>query len=139
MYIFLALLSFATITITLSYNPSCSSCKFFIPDKNIHSGLGLCKMFQNTVYEYGKGTGYIRLYNFAAHCRNDEKLCGNPGYLYEPNVQEKNRLLHEYDELSNKCCGEVNEQDELDELEREFAEVFAKMKRYNTARKYKSS
>lgn len=125
------LLFISFITFVFSYNPACISCKHYIPNKNINSDLGLCKMFQETVYN----NGYIRLYNFAKHCRNDEKLCGKKGFLYEDNPE----IIVEYEELNNKCCGEVNEKDELEELERDFFEIFQRMKKYNTVRKYRSS
>ena len=125
------LLFISFFTFVCSYSPGCMSCKHFIPNKNLNTDLGLCKMFQETIYN----NGYIRLYNFATHCRSDENLCGKSGFLYEDNPE----IIKEYEELNNKCCGEVNEQNELEELEREFFEIFQRMKKYNTARKYKSS
>jgi hypothetical protein len=88
-------------------------------------------MFQETTYS----SGYIRLYNFAKHCRNDENLCGKSGFLYEDNPE----IIYQLNELANKCCGEVNEKNELEELERDFFEIFQRMKKYNTARKYRST
>uniref|UniRef100_A0A6C0E1X8 Uncharacterized protein n=1 Tax=viral metagenome TaxID=1070528 RepID=A0A6C0E1X8_9ZZZZ len=118
-----------------AYQPLCDSCKHFIPNKNLNPDLGLCKMFQETSYN----NGYIRLYNFATHCRNDENLCGKSGFLYEGPPSDNPEIIYQLNELSNKCCGEVNEKNELEELEREFFEIFQKMKKYNTARKYRSS
>ena len=118
-----------------SYNPSCTYCKHFIPNKNQNADLGLCKMFQETTYS----NGYVRLYNFATHCRNDENLCGKSGFLYDGHPSDNPEIIYKLNELANKCCGEVNEKNELEELERDFFEIFQRMKKYNTARRYKSS
>ena len=126
---YLIVISF--IMTVFSYSPACMSCKHFIPNKNLNNDLGLCKMFQETIYN----NGYIRLYNFATHCRNDENLCGKSGFLYEDNPE----IIDQLNELTNKCCGEVNEKNEIEELERDFFEIFQRMKKYNTARKYRSS
>jgi len=62
-------------------NKQCTNCKYFIPYKNNKvSGLGLCKMFGNRVYT--KENKNV-IYNFAQHCRDDEKLCGKNATFYE--------------------------------------------------------
>jgi len=76
----------------------------------------------------------VPLPNFAMHCRENENLCGKSGYLYE-NKDKDNDL----EELQNRCCGEVNENDELEQLEREFFEVFQKIKQHNKKRIYKTT
>lgn len=43
-------------------------------------------------------------------------------------------LKEEFEHLSNQCCGEVNETDELEQLERDFFEIYQKMKKYNKKR-----
>ena len=135
------LLLFTIIYSVFSFEPSCSSCKNFIPHNKGNPDLGLCKMFKNLAYP---GEDTVILYNFASHCRNDENLCGKTGFLYEPknvatNDKINNDINNDYDTLINRCCGEVNEKDELEELERDFFELFQKMKKYNTRRVYKTS
>ena len=48
--------------------------------------------------------------------------------------REEKKLKNEYDTLINRCCGEVNETDELEQLERDFFEIYQKMRKYNTKR-----
>jgi hypothetical protein len=122
-----------------SYEPSCSSCKYFIPNIKNNPDLGLCKMFKNTPY---LDTNIV-IYDFAVYCRNNEKLCGKSGYLYEPiEANEENirkNFSDDYEELSNRCCGEVNENYEIEELEKDFFELFQKIKRHNTKRIYNTT
>ncbi len=143
---YLLLLSF--ISIILSFEPPCSSCKHFISNNKGALDLGLCKMFTNKLSLKGDD---VALPNFARHCRNDEQLCGKIGFLYEPvnnngtetassTISEDEReIINEYEDLKNRCCGEVNEDNELEQLEREFFEVFQKIKRHNRKRVYKTS
>lgn len=134
MLLYLLLLSF--MSTVFSYEPSCTSCKHFIPHFTNKPDLGLCKMFKNTNYIDTD----IVIHDFAVYCRNNESLCGKPGHLYELNddsVQKK--FLDDYEELNNRCCGEVNEKYEIEELEKEFFELFQKIKRHNTKRIYKST
>ena len=145
------LLLFSFISIILAFEPPCSSCKHFISNNKGNLDLGLCKMFTNKLSLKGDD---VALPNFARHCRNDEQLCGKFGFLYEPANNNNNNnnatettnstireeeLVNEYEELKNRCCGEVNEDDELEQLERDFFEVFQKIKRHNRKRVYKTS
>ena len=69
--------------------------------------------------------------NYAYHCRNNENLCGKVGFLYEAKEyddkyptqnftpSEKQHTLNTLHELNNRCCGEVNETDEIEQLEKE--------------------
>jgi hypothetical protein len=94
-------------------------------------------MFKNNVY-YNNEIKLIN--NLATHCRNNENLCGKQGFLYElKQDQEDKQISYEYDELQNRCCGEVNETDEIEQLEREFFEVFQKIKKHNKKRIYKTT
>jgi hypothetical protein len=134
MLLYLLLLSF--VSNIFSYEPSCSTCKFFIPHVNGNKELGLCKMSKNTPY-LDKN---VIVYDFALHCRNNENLCGNSGFLYEPDDETiKKDFIDDYEELNNRCCGEVNERNEIEELERDFFELFQKIKKHNTRRIYKST
>jgi hypothetical protein len=139
----IALLLFITlISSVCAFEPSCSSCKHFIPNNRGDFDLGLCKMFRTSCYH--KGTQYT-LPNYAVHCRENEKLCGKSGFLYEMNevIYDKNLLeqdiQNELIELNNRCCGEVNETDEIEQLEKEFFELFQKMKKHNKKRIYKTT
>jgi hypothetical protein len=127
---------FSYIALICAYEPSCTSCKNFIPHFKNNHDLGLCKMFKNTPYPDTN----ILTSNFAIHCRNDENLCGKSGFLYEPDseiIQEN--FYNDYEELNNRCCGEVNEKYEIDELDKELFELFQKIKKHNTKRIYKST
>jgi len=84
-------------------------------------------MFQNTAY----GRNDVLIPNFAVHCRNDDNLCGKPGFLHEPIINNTPELVGAYEELNNRCCGEVNEKNEIEELERDFFEIFQKIKKFN--------
>jgi hypothetical protein len=99
-------------------------------------------MFKNTCYNtQGKE---IIVHNFATHCRNDENLCGKSGFLYEAKDEKEYEdsadvIENDYKELNNRCCGEVNEKDEIEELEKEFFEIFQRIKKYNKKRIYNTS
>ena len=132
------LLILTIINLVFAYEPSCTSCKWFVPNSLGYNDMGLCKMFKNTcVNKNGKENIIL---NFATHCRNDEKLCGSSGFLYESKNDKSNEsnseieILNEFDELNNRCCGEVNEKDEIEQLERDFFEIFQRIQRYNKKR-----
>jgi hypothetical protein len=124
-----------------AYEPSCVSCKWLIGNKNLNPDLGLCRMFKES---YSFNDNIIK-YNYALQCRENEKLCGKSGFLYEPinkniiETSEKIGILNDYDELSNRCCGEVNEKDEIEELEKEFFDIFQRIKKYNKKRIFSAS
>ena len=136
------LLLFSLINVLLAFDPPCSSCKHFIPNKKEYLSLGLCKMFTTNVSP--KSERIEPLPNLAIHCRNNENLCGKSGFLYEkaestPELGVDPQLINEFEDLKNRCCGEVNESDELEQLERDFFEVFQKIKKHNRKRIYKTS
>jgi len=140
-----------------AFEPSCSSCKHFIPNVRIFDDLGLCRMFKDvSIYNRKQ---YI-LPNYAIHCRQNEKLCGKSGFLYEAidtpdknqndkiniddenniddeiiinyeNKSFENKILFEFDKLNNKYCGEVNEKEEIEQLEQEFTEIYQKIQKHN--------
>jgi hypothetical protein len=138
---YLLLISF--IQLIFGLEPSCTSCKHFIPHK-LNSDLGVCNMFKDINFSNGKERF---VYNFAVHCRNNENMCGKIGNLYESkneskiesDLKDEQFFKDAYDELNNRCCGEVNERYELEQLEKEFFELYQKMKRYNTKRVYKTT
>lgn len=130
--------------------PSCSSCKWFIPHKQGSNNYGLCKMFKNKYrYEYNNKENVV--YEFANHCRNNENMCGQNGFLFEPiynhelfeSLEESKYeffeneeykticdLLDEYDYINNSSCGEVNETDELENIERDLMNILKRLKKY---------
>ena len=140
---YLLILSFINLIIAFDV-PSCSSCKWFIPNNKGNPDLGLCKMFKYTYIH--KGNEMIQ-HDFSAHCRSSENLCGKSGFLYEAiddtndtnKNDNKNSILNDYDELSNRCCGEVNETDEIEQLEKEFFEIFQRIKKHNKKRIFTAS
>jgi hypothetical protein len=138
------LLLLSLINLIVAFEPSCVSCKQFIPIHNNkgNNDLGLCKMFKNTCYN-SKGKEVI-IHNFAAHCRNDENLCGKSGFLYEAKNEDSEDVSeteteNDLNELNNRCCGEVNEKDEIEQLERDFFEIFQRIKKFNKKRIYSTS
>ena len=141
---YLLLLSF--INIIFAYERSCVSCKWFIhiPNNKENNDLGLCKMFKNTYNAKGKE---VTVHNFATHCRNDERMCGKSGFLYEAKDEatvdvSETEIMNDYNELNelnNRCCGEVNEKDDIEELERDFFEIFQRIKKFNKKRIYNTS
>jgi len=104
------------ISFVIAYTNSCQSCKHLIQHSRGIPELGLCGIFKG---------------NFAEHCRKDKNLCGEKGFLYEEEERINEDFLDVYDELSNRCSGEVNEKEELEQLERDFAEMYAKIKKHN--------
>jgi hypothetical protein len=132
-----------TINCIIAYDivPTCVSCKWFIPNIKGNNELGLCKMFKETYYHKSKE---MIQYSYAAHCRRDENLCGKLGYLYDSinsdsvEISYEKDLNDEYEELKNRCCGEVNEKNELDQLEKDFLEIFQKIKRHNKKKIYEA-
>jgi hypothetical protein len=128
---FLILLYFSYI---YAFEPSCVSCKFFVPHKT-NPDLGLCEVFKN------KDMNGVHLKNFASHCRNDDNLCGKSGFLYEPNIINE-EIIDISENLNNMCCGEVNEKIEIQEyenMEKELFDILQKIKKHNTRRIYKTS
>jgi len=142
---YLLIISLINIAIAFEVIPSCASCKWFIPNNKGNPDLGLCKMFRYTYLHKGKE---MIQHDFSTHCRSSENLCGKTGFLYEPisgeEKQKQERLLesdilNDYDELNNRCCGEVNETDEIEQLEKDFFEIFQRIKKHNKKRIFTAS
>lgn len=118
------------LTSVYSLKPSCSTCKFFIPN-NDKPELGLCNMFQDKVYNKENN---ILVNNLAIHCRRDEKLCGESGFLYESDKTAQSEHMENYEYIKNVCSGEFVEDDDLTKLEQleiDMVSVFQKMRRHN--------
>ena len=125
----------ALFTSCTSYNPACTSCKWFIPHQRENNDYGLCGFYRN-VYSV-KGEEKI-VYEFASHCRNNETMCGERGFMYEP-AEKIREYRNKYEELANRCCGEVNETAEIEQLEREMFELMQKIKKHNTRTIYRTT
>ena len=131
MVFFYVYLLFSLFGVVNSFTPECSSCKHFIPDKS-SPAFGLCNMFQDTVYHNNEK---ILIKNLAIHCRNNEDLCGQSGFLYEPIQHEDvKKSFDNYEYVKSICSHEYVDESDLDELERlekEMMDVFQKMRRHN--------
>jgi hypothetical protein len=129
------LLFISLISFIYAFEPSCSTCKFFIP--NLKPELGLCSMFQDKIYVNDEER---LVKNLALHCRSNDKLCGKSGFLYESiNINEK---FENYEYFNNLSSGEFidkNDLQELEEIERDLVDVFQKMRKHNTKRIYKTT
>jgi len=139
-------------------SPSCITCKWFMPNQNGIPGYGFCKMFKDTYTNKEIGRE-ITIYNYANHCRKFDNLCGPKGYLYEAidNIEtvknvvntemketnEETETTNEIkninemmDEYNNSCCGEVNEKDEIEELERNYKKLIYSLRKLKQKRIY---
>ena len=129
-FLFITLISFI-----YAFEPSCSSCKFFIPN-SIKQELGLCSMFQDTIYINNQAS---LVKNLAVHCRSDENLCGNAGFLYEStNNKQFEKYVYARKIYGDEFIEETNLQ-ELENIEKELISVFQKMRRHNTKRIYRTT
>ena len=70
---------------------------------------------------------------------NEDIKINSDNFEKENNSLKENEIIEWFDELNNRCCGEVNEQYEIEQLERDFLELFQKIKRFNTKRVYKTT
>ena len=75
------LLCFFILNYAYAFNPSCNSCKWFIPDKKNNNDYGLCRFYKKI---YPLLDTNIIIYEFASHCRNNKFMCSEKGYMYEP-------------------------------------------------------
>jgi hypothetical protein len=99
-------------------------------------------MFQDTVYNKENN---ILVKNMAVHCRRDENLCGESGFLYEPAKTQQREHVKEhmdnYEYIKNVCSGEFVEEDDLTKLEQleiDMVSAFQKMRRHNKKIIYKN-
>ena len=136
------LLVLSLINLIYAFEPSCTTCKFFVPHQtNPNPDLGLCKMFKDKIYS-NKNDDEVLINNLAVHCRNNENLCGKSGFLYESINNKNDDPLENYEFYDNFCCGEFTDKkdlEELDKIEKELFDIFEKMRKHNTLRIYKTS
>ena len=62
------LLFFCFIQFVYSFEPSCTTCKFFIPN-SLNTNMGLCRLFQENIYDDKKNEYIVN--NVALICRNN--------------------------------------------------------------------
>jgi len=131
---------FTLFNYNIAYNPSCNTCKFFIPHKKDNNDYGLCGVYKKNYNLLGNE---VTIHEYAVHCRKNEALCGENGVMYEPNDKQNmsipDEIYDKYEELANQCCGEVNEKNEIEQLEREMFEVMLKIKKYNSKNIYRTT
>jgi len=127
------MLMLITMNCIVAFNPLCSSCKWFIPDKMEKNDYGLCGFYKK---EYNiKGENHV-IYEYAIHCRNNEDMCGKDGINYEKS-EIMNEIESDYNEINNRCCGEVNEKNDIETMEKELFDVLQRIKKHNIQMFYK--
>ena len=47
--------------------------------------------------------------------------------------------MNEFNEINNRCCGEVNESDEIEQLEKDFFDILQRIKKHNKKKIYNTS
>ena len=105
----------------------CKNCKFYIPTLiGNNPNLGLCKIFKETPYVDKN----IVIHNFAVHCRNDESLCGKDGIFYEPSTNYIDEIIYDTTNIHD-------DDEDAQQIKKDFFEVLRKMKKYNTKKIYK--
>jgi len=86
-----------------NYIPSCTTCKWFIP--NINEDYGKCKifgekkLFLKNKNQEKKEEFTLTVYNYAKHCRDNEGQCGKDAYFYEKNDLMEMDLVTKMDYL----------------------------------------
>jgi hypothetical protein len=129
------LIFFCLLQFVYSFEPSCTTCKFFIPN-SLNPNLGLCRLFQENIYD-DNNKEYI-VNNVALQCRTNENLCGKNGRLYQPvNTKFKN---YEYvRKITNDKYEAEKDFEKIEEIELELLDIFQKMRKHNTKRIYKKT
>jgi hypothetical protein len=74
----------ANIKNTIALERNCASCGWFIKNNNGRIDDGLCKLFSTTIIH---GIKQNIVYEYAAHCRDNESFCGKKGELYEDVIE----------------------------------------------------
>jgi hypothetical protein len=89
--------------IIVNSKPSCSSCKWFIP--NINNDYERCKLFLNSP---DKIPPTFPIYKFTKICREKESLCGKEGKFFEKkelldnNLFDIKQLINDYSNFINR-------------------------------------
>ena len=128
---------FSLVKDILSFDKPCYKCNHFIPNLK-NPELSLCGMFKESFYfDKNKDT---MIENFAIHCRRDENLCGKSGYLFDPiNTNTNSEANEPICDDENKGIEYIEENlAQLENYEKEFVEIFQKMRRHNTKMVYRT-
>ena len=129
-----SLLVISFISLVIGFKPDCFNCKFYIPH-DINSDLATCQRFKD--FSLGK-ENYKLINKLAINCRQNEDLCGINGNSYQESPDNK-QFVDDLENLTNRCCGEVNETDEIEQLERDFFFILQKIKKHNKKRIYNTT
>lgn len=125
----------------------CSKCKWFIKNTNNDDVKedfedGFCEIFKNNFF---LNYDFQNKYKHVNECRKNDLLCGKNAYYFEPKIKndkdtssssssssifEENKNLKELQYLREKMiemeeqnCGEVNENYDLDNWEKEYKQI----------------
>jgi hypothetical protein len=129
------LLFFCLINYVYSFEPACTTCRFFIPN-TLNTNFGLCKLFQENIYD-NNNKEYI-VNNVALQCRTNQNLCGKEGKLYQ-SINKKFQNYEYIRRVSNNRCEYETNLEKLEKLERELVDIFQKMRKHNTKKIYKKT
>lgn len=133
------LTSFSTSISGQNPNLPCSKCKWFIKNENKEDNEdGFCEIFKNTFFS---SYDFHNKYKHVNECRKNDLLCGKNGYYFEPkvknrkdspsssitdensNFKELQYLREKMIEMEQQNCGEVNENYDLDNWEKEYKQI----------------
>jgi hypothetical protein len=137
---------------SLNFNlPLCKNCKSFIPISPDNNISGFCKIFVNEMAIKNKEK---IIFNNAEHCRDNEYLCGESGWLFEDindnsekDIDDNTQIKIDMDYL---CEIKINEIENIiiniehDEYKKKFTNDEIKFfnyylknyAKYNTKKKY---
>jgi hypothetical protein len=116
-----------------SFEPPCTTCKFFIPN-TLNTNLGLCRLFQENIYD-DNNKEYI-VNNVALQCRNNQILCGKEGKLHQ-SVNTKFKNYEYIRRITNDEYEYEKDWKNLENTEKELVEIFKQMRKDNIYRKTK--
>lgn len=133
----------------VNLKPNCKDCKWFVHNKGQLYQPGQCSLFSNKIIEYGNAE--IVIHRYAIQCRLNSYLCGMDGTHFTPvsssqsnnNVSKKSekkeekvdlkelqKIQDDIRDLENNFNGEVCENDEIRNLEKEIALLRNKLEQY---------
>lgn len=127
------LLFFYLINSVNSFEPSCTTCKYFIPN-TLNTNFGLCRLFQENIYDNNNNEYIVN--NVALQCRNNPHFCGKEGKLYKP----INTKYENYEYIRRVCNNEYEKDlEKIEKIEKELVDIFQKMRKHNTKKIYKKT
>jgi hypothetical protein len=119
----------------------CSKCKWFIKNENKDDFEdGFCEIFKNTFFLSYDFENHNK-YKHVNECRKNDSLCGKNAYYFEPkiknhkdsptssisdenmNFEELQYLREKMIEMEQQNCGEVNENYDLDNWDKEYKQI----------------